>query len=485
MQQGEALLAINGQPIPARATRSVIHHLLLGPPGEPVTLDVKAPNGSLRCLSITRDSALLEQAGFSPPAYTRYFVMLDILLVFGFCIPALIIFWRRTDDWLGMFVSLVLVTLAVGNVGEQAGYYLQPNLGLHNILFGYAYVLFILVMLYVFPDGRFIPDWTRWMVPVGILWASVHLLPTQYRPFSWPYFLGNLADLVLFGTGIYAQFYRYRYISNPRERQQTKWVVFGMAVAYLGLYAYYLPQFFLPALQEPSLASFRYRIFGQTLAYLAMLVLPLAFTFSILRYRLYDIDVILNRTLVYVPLTAILAGLYSASITLSQKLFIAATGQRSDAAIVLTTLVLASMFTPIKNFLQFIVDARFKEATDPNKKMKALAEEVRSRLFHVDPREITRRLLEEAIQAFEAKSGALYWRKSGELEILHATREWDGDAQFSVPLIAEEGEAILGVIALSGRRNGSEYTERDRRALEEASHEVAMAIEQDRKLMKS
>jgi hypothetical protein len=154
-----------------------------------------------------------------------------------------------------MFVSLVLVTLAVGNSGEQTGYYLQPDLGPLNIIFGYAYVLFILVMLYVFPDGRFIPGWTRWMVPVGILWGTVHLLPTPYRPFSWPYFLGILADLALYGTGIYAQIYRYRYVSNPRERQQTKWVVFGMAVAYLGLYAYYLPSSFpSPAEAYPDFA---------------------------------------------------------------------------------------------------------------------------------------------------------------------------------------------------------------------------------------
>jgi hypothetical protein len=273
----------------------------------------------------------VEQKGFSPTAYARYFVVLDILLVLGFCIPALIIFWRRSDDWLGMFVSLVLVTVAVGYSGELAGYNLRPEIDLQNIICGYAYVLFILVLLYVFPDGRFIPPWTRLTVPVGILWASTHLLPVPYRPFSWPYFLGNLADL-------------------------------------------------------------------------AMLVLPLAFTFSILGYRLYDIDIILNRTLVYVPLTAILAGLYSASITLSQKLFIAATGQESDAAIVLTTLVLASTFTPIKNALQSIVDARFKEAPDPSKKMKALVEEVRSRIFLVDPKEITRRLLEEAIQALRRKA---------------------------------------------------------------------------------
>jgi GAF domain-containing protein len=114
--------------------------------------------------------------------------------------------------------------------------------------------------------------------------------------------------------------------------------------------------------------------------------------------------------------------------------------------------------------------------------MKALVEEVRSRIFPVDPKEITRKLLEEAIQAFDAKSGAVYWHESGKLELLHAAREWDGDSRFSVPLMVREGEAILGMIALSGRQNGPEYADRDLNALEEAAHEVALAIEQDQSL---
>jgi len=81
---------------------------------------------------------------------------------------------------------------------------------------------------------------------------------------------------------------------------------------------------------------------------------------AILRYRLYDIDVILSRTFVYGALTAILAGVYTASIALSTRLFSAVTGERSDAAIVVTTLVVVALFTPLKNRLQALVDRRLK-----------------------------------------------------------------------------------------------------------------------------
>src|SRR4051794_25626605 len=96
------------------------------------------------------------------------------------------------------------------------------------------------------------------------------------------------------------------------------------------------------------------------LALVAGCFLPVAAAIAILRHRLYDIDLILNRALVYIPLTALLAGMYTAGVTLFQRAFVALTGDKSDSAIVITTLVMAALFTPIKNSLQAFVDRRFK-----------------------------------------------------------------------------------------------------------------------------
>lgn len=93
-------------------------------------------------------------------------------------------------------------------------------------------------------------------------------------------------------------------------------------------------------------------------------LMPIAIGIAILRHRLYDIDVIINRALVYVPLTAIVAGIYTASIAISQRV-LAATGQNSDIGIVLTTLVVVIVFTPIKNAVQATVDRRFKDVPTP------------------------------------------------------------------------------------------------------------------------
>jgi hypothetical protein len=97
----------------------------------------------------------------------------------------------------------------------------------------------------------------------------------------------------------------------------------------------------------------------------AVTALPLAVGIAILRYRLYEIDVIINRTLVYGLLTAVLAGLYTGALALFQRLFVAITGQGSDLAIVMTLFVLATVFTPIKTSLQTAVDTRLKAAPAP------------------------------------------------------------------------------------------------------------------------
>ncbi len=102
------------------------------------------------------------------------------------------------------------------------------------------------------------------------------------------------------------------------------------------------------------------------MALIAGCFLPIAAAVAILRHRLYDIDLILNRALVYIPLTAILAGAYTAGVALFQRLFTAVTGDKSDGAVVITTLVLAALFTPIRNWLQTFVDRRFKPVSSAN-----------------------------------------------------------------------------------------------------------------------
>jgi hypothetical protein len=251
-------------------------------------------------------------------------------------------------------------------------------------------------------------------------------------------------------------------------------------VVFLGIYAQELPLSLYPTLQDPTTTDgVHYQLGGRLFSTVALLTLAVAFSVAILRYRLYNIDVIIHRTLVYLPVTALVAGLLAASIKLTEKLLLSE--QQSLVATTLTTLVVATAFTPIRTSTQKIVDKHFKEVPNGSKQVKEFGKQVRSRLFAVDPQEITRRLLEEAVTGFEAESGAIHLESSRGTRPMHRTRGWNDVGVLTVPLQdAPDGEK-LGVLMLGARRTGSEYTTRDQSALEEAAREVALAIKEDQK----
>lgn len=450
------------------------------------------------------DVRVLQGIGLSRSANAIYGLGLEVLFAGVNFLIAAIIFARRSHDRIALFVALMLITFGPATftgtlsalTAQSSGWQLPigvlstlPNtlpdwllnpLSLWRIPVGFVVsvgqVCFA-VFFFVFPNGRFFPRWGA--VPVA-LWitgqVSAAFLPTSYfNPANWPQPIAIAVWIGYLACFVYAQVYRYRHVSGPIERQQTKWVVFGITAAVGG--------FFVGVLLALILASFGFSglLFRQTIltaVYLAMLLMPLSFAFAILRSRLWDIDLIINRTLVYVPLTAILAGLFAAVITLSQKLSIAFTGEQSDLATVLTTLIVVATFTPVKDRLQQLVDKRFKEPPVATKALKSFADKVSSRLSSVDPGQISRRFLEEAVAAFQAKGGAVYLESSGNSTPVHTLGEWSGQAKLKVPV--ETSDVSFGFVALGERRDGEDYTTHDREILQQVASVVALAIQQDK-----
>ncbi|HEY8787312.1 MAG TPA: SHOCT domain-containing protein [Candidatus Limnocylindria bacterium] len=138
------------------------------------------------------------------------------------------------------------------------------------------------------------------------------------------------------------------------ERQQIKWFAFAGAVVLVSF-----------VIQAGARLASELTSAADLLAIVGLSAIPAAVGIAILRYRLYDIDLIINRTVVYVLLTAVLAGVYTAGVALFQRMFVALSGQGSDLAIVMTLFVLATVFTPIKNTLQERVDRRIKPRSGP------------------------------------------------------------------------------------------------------------------------
>jgi hypothetical protein len=172
-----------------------------------------------------------------------------------------------------------------------------------------------------------------------------------------------------------AQVYRYRRVSGLVERQQTKWVVFSTAVGVVGLTGMNVFAFAL----LPRGAGMTYFYFvAWAVAYCLMLLIPVSFGVAVLHSRLWEIDLVINRTLVYGSLTAILALVYFGGVTLLQRVFHSLTGQGSTFAVVASTLVIAAIFNPLRRRIQSFIDRRFyRRKYDAAKTLEAFSARLR------------------------------------------------------------------------------------------------------------
>jgi hypothetical protein len=282
-------------------------------------------------------------------------VLHDVVVPLVHLVIALLIFWRARDSWLGLAASVVLVIFAawintdvlnklVLSLGEG------PVWNAFFVLLNLAMFASLTFMLFTFPDGRFTH---RWLAAVCGLQVLLLVLANILLPAG-----SDLPIIMLtLGGGLSYQVYRYLRLSSPTQRQQTKWVLVGLA----GFFAIVILWGAVvdPALQRGANAAVTLALFGPVNAVLS-LSLPVALGISILRYRLWDIDLIIRRTLVYTGLTATLALVYLGSVLGLQALLRLLTGQdQSQLVTVVSTLAIAALFVPVRAAVQRVIDRRF------------------------------------------------------------------------------------------------------------------------------
>jgi hypothetical protein len=299
----------------------------------------------------------LRALGFSLGGYAAYTVALAIIAEVVCVGVSGLILWRKSSDWMAFLFALFLVLGGTAFVSEtvEASHSLWsvPALLLNECTFVLLYLIASL-----FPDGRFVPSFTRWLIGgyIGVeLWRIWTLLFGSSADQSrYPLLLLLFWLVVTLTLGI-VQVHRYRRVSSPVQRQQTKWIVFSLLVCIVvgsGLE--------VPRLTFRSL-DIVYDLFATTLTTLVFLLVPLSVGVAVLRYRLWDIDVLINRTLVYGSLSTLLALLYFGCVFGLQALFHALTGQgaASPLILVVSTLAIAALFQPLRQRIQQAIDRRF------------------------------------------------------------------------------------------------------------------------------
>jgi hypothetical protein len=310
------------------------------------------------------EAAALHALGISNRFYAAYILFFDVGLVLLGAVIAAVIFLRKADNWLAVLTAYIVVLLGTNSVSMVV-----PSLSFNNpgwyigsLLFGVTGMVSHVHLFFLSPDGSFVPAWTR---RLAAAFSGAALGYAAYSITALPNVLLALAGLltlfpiwiVFLGLGILAQVYRYRRISNPVQRQQTKWIAAGLTMTLIGivinivfLNASYqfsgAPRLLLYLVRAPLVNGF-------------LMFFALSLAFSIFRYRLWDIDFLIRRTTTYAALTAFLAVIYLASVVTLHTLFSAFSAQRSPFSIVISTLVIAALARPLQGRVQHFIDSRF------------------------------------------------------------------------------------------------------------------------------
>jgi signal transduction histidine kinase len=419
---------------------------------------------------------------FASPLYLLLFsssftqLILTLLSPCWFAV-SLLIFWRRSDDWMALFVSLLLVMVAINFLPALSA--LSYEAGFASLLGVCLTLLHLLTWSSVafffalFPDGRFVPGWTRWLVAFYLVWQVPFCLPSN-APFfilHWPPLLVISLFLGLVLAFGFAQLYRYRRVSTTIQRQQTKWIVFGMLVGTLLDLATLLSLLVFPTLAQSITTQALYMLLGEITTPVVFLLIPITVGVAILRYRLWNIDLLIHRTLVYGLLSASVIGLYLLVVVGLGTLF-SALGNLLLS--LLATGLIAVLVHPLHQRLQRAVNhLMFGERDDPYGVLARLGSRLEATLATDS---LLPTIVETVAQALKLPYVAITSRQQGDDVLAASSSEArTQETLVCVPLVVHSEQ--VGDLWLAARAPGDSLTPADLRLLHDLAPQVAVAVQ--------
>ncbi len=417
--------------------------------------------------------------GIPPNATAWYLLILDTITFALFVTAAIIIFRKRSTDVLALVTSCML--LFTGMLYTAPAY--EARIPMLFVAVGAAAAEFFQILfLMLFPDGKFSPRWLWLILPPLAIWRfyiwRVYYIPWLYDSIRigdrYPFLRQDSRDLLLLFAlvviVVVLQVLRYRNGYTPAQKLQAKWLVWATAMAVIVVGGYVIAINSLPALHPRLGSNVVVNMAGRTVRQVALCIIPLAVFYSVLRRRLWNIDFLINRTLVYVPLTSVLAGLFAVLASLSQRFMLATTGTKSEWSLILVTIVLTTLVNPFRTEIQKWVDYRFKEAPDPMQALKRLDKDVQGVTDVLMREALLARLVNDAVVALGAHGGAVYVIGEETPRLVHATPEWYGPVALQRALIC--GTQCAGWLVLGRKQSGNAYSEVEIKGLEESMARV-------------
>jgi signal transduction histidine kinase len=481
------------------------------------------PADQLAAFAPTTEPAFIEETirpfqqaifdlGLTLPGYAHYFTFLRLLAGLPYFFIAWLIVRRRSDRLMAVAFAAALGLIgAAGTVynplwawfpesfpwhpdmyaawnslfsldtpSQALAFYTQARSGLAFLTnFLSALLYSSLLIFYAFPDGRFVPRWTRWLIVLLIPYAIlVNFFPASpLNPWNWPVasIIPALPNIIFLGCAGVALTYRYFRAADAVQKQQLKWFVAGVMAMTLSWLVDYGVWEIYPALTQGEyliqvgLSAVLWELFQDTLWYIGQLFFAICVAVSVFRYRLWEIDLVLNRVLVYGSLTALVLLVYLAAVSVLGTLL---RGVAEQAAFFLATGLVAILFEPLRRVLQRGVNRlMYGERDDPY--------DVLARLSGIlaatpGPEESLPALAVQISRALKVPSVAICLEQDG-AERLAAFHGSPSDELLRFPLVYQE--TTVGSLQLARRAPGEEFSRTDLKLIETIARQVSAAAQ--------
>lgn len=473
------LLGVGEREVTDESLPDEVAQILAGPDGDTVVLEVEVlEDESAKIVTLTRSAA--NRAAVEPQILGYAIqLLLDALTAFTCLCAAFMLLKRRPTDPVAAILATALAGIGTWGSGVE-DFWVSSGLDGYP-MFGVAVGLGLLVAVFpAFPDGRYQPRWTRWWLIAAPAAASLMFFEEDG--------LGLLLFIALMAVSIWTVGRRYRRLPAGDEKQQMKWAAFG----FLGS----LPMLITAGIvwivdeslrQEGTPAGGWLQLVSVTLAYSALIMIPIGVMLSLLRYRLNDADVTIGRSAGYATLTLFIGAVWAITTSWANG-FIATNLGVSGSAVApgLSALVAAAVFGPANKKIMSWIEHKFQGALV---RLRGLPARLAKWQQGDDPCEVAASALDAIVQGVNAQGAALLDKSGQVLAVVNsdeaaafAEREDDhpgagsDDALFRLRLpLIDAGERI-GTLLLAPRSDGASYSRDERAALASVLGPLADAI---------
>ena len=413
------------------------------------------------------------------PTYIKTVQIASVLTSIGAAclsiILSAILFRRKRNEVIAVFASFFLLGHGIIMAGPlealkafEPGEYTSTVFAIQSALFMTPTMIFFCL----FPNGRFVPHWTRYIalaslayIPIGLYLSPANLFNIE-TPLT---VLAGFGYFIFIIIGVYAQIFRYRHVSTLQERQQTKWFIFGMLVWLVFSIFVSIPYIILQNAPTDAPQPW-WSPLSQLGWFISLMLLPLSFTIAIMRYRLWDIDLLISRALVYGVLTAVIIGLYILLVGGFSQLF-----QSSGNLFVslLATGLIAVLVQPLREHLQRVVNRLvYGERDNPISILTKLGERLEAT---VAPESILPTIVESISHALRLPYVAVMLKEENEF-VLAAECGAKSASNLTCELFSLNYQTEpVGQILVSRRAGEDSFTADEMTLLQNIARQVAVA----------